>query len=98
MALVLRLPYRPRRRDSGGRAHDARGSRAQSSELTWSMMIPAPQDLLPKAQGRLGRILVVDDEEALVRVTSRMLTSIGYEVPTAADGMRAVDLLASTTF
>jgi len=45
-----------------------------------------------------GRILVVDDEEALVRVIARSLMAAGYEVSTAADGMRAVDLLAEAPF
>jgi EAL domain-containing protein (putative c-di-GMP-specific phosphodiesterase class I)/CheY-like chemotaxis protein len=61
-------------------------------------MISAPQDLPPEAERSLGRILVVDDEPAIVRVVSRMLTAAGYEVATAADGMRAVDLLANGTF
>jgi EAL domain-containing protein (putative c-di-GMP-specific phosphodiesterase class I)/CheY-like chemotaxis protein len=46
----------------------------------------------------LGRVLVVDDEAALVRVMARMLIAAGYEVSTAADGMRAVDLLAGAPF
>src|SRR5260370_34607983 len=45
-----------------------------------------------------GRILVVDDEEALVRVIARSLTAAGYEVSTAPDGMRAVDILANGQF
>jgi EAL domain-containing protein (putative c-di-GMP-specific phosphodiesterase class I)/CheY-like chemotaxis protein len=50
------------------------------------------------AEPRHGRILVVDDEAALVRAIARMLTTAGYEVATAADGMRAVDLVAQTPF
>ncbi|HEV3190436.1 MAG TPA: response regulator, partial [Polyangiaceae bacterium] len=45
-----------------------------------------------------GRILVVDDEEALVRVIARSLMAAGYEVSTAPNGMRAVDLLADAPF
>ncbi len=45
-----------------------------------------------------GRVLVVDDEPALLRAVGRMLMGAGYEVSTAADGMRAVDLLANATF
>jgi EAL domain-containing protein (putative c-di-GMP-specific phosphodiesterase class I) len=48
--------------------------------------------------GSRGRILVVDDEAALVRGIGRMLTMAGYEVSTAADGMRAVDLLGKAPF
>jgi EAL domain-containing protein (putative c-di-GMP-specific phosphodiesterase class I) len=45
-----------------------------------------------------GRILVVDDEEALIRVIARSLLAAGYEVATASDGMRAVDLVAAAPF
>jgi EAL domain-containing protein (putative c-di-GMP-specific phosphodiesterase class I) len=45
-----------------------------------------------------ARILVVDDEEALARALGRMLTLAGYDVATAPDGMRAVDLLAGAPF
>jgi EAL domain-containing protein (putative c-di-GMP-specific phosphodiesterase class I) len=45
-----------------------------------------------------GRILLVDDEEALVRVLARVLTSAGYDVDTAVDGAKAVELLAAKTF
>ena len=61
-------------------------------------MIRATRDLPPKAQRSLGRILVVDDHQALLHAMSRMLTTVGYEVSTAANGMRAVDLLAKGTF
>ncbi len=52
----------------------------------------------PAAERRQGRILVVDDEESLVRVIGRMLTVAGYDVSTAADGRRAVELLGGATF
>jgi EAL domain-containing protein (putative c-di-GMP-specific phosphodiesterase class I) len=45
-----------------------------------------------------GRILIVDDEESLVRVLARVLTNAGYDVATAADGAQAVELLANGTF
>jgi EAL domain-containing protein (putative c-di-GMP-specific phosphodiesterase class I)/ActR/RegA family two-component response regulator len=51
----------------------------------------------PIGQGQ-GRILVVDDEEALLRAIRRGLTAAGYEVATASDGMRAVDSVASVQF
>ena len=38
------------------------------------------------------RILVVDDEEALRRMTSEMLCEAGYEVSTAGDGVEALQL------
>jgi EAL domain-containing protein (putative c-di-GMP-specific phosphodiesterase class I) len=46
----------------------------------------------------LGRVLVVDDEEALARAIGRSLEAAGYEVERASDGMRAVDLVANGPF
>jgi EAL domain-containing protein (putative c-di-GMP-specific phosphodiesterase class I)/ActR/RegA family two-component response regulator len=46
----------------------------------------------------LGRVLVVDDEQALARAIGRMLTAAGYEVAIAADGIKAMDLLGTATF
>ena len=43
-------------------------------------------------------MLIVDDEESLVRLFSRLLGAAGYEVSTRADGKAAVELLASTKF
>ena len=40
------------------------------------------------------RILVVDDEEGLRRVTQLKLQQAGYEASTAADGQSALDLLS----
>jgi two-component system cell cycle sensor histidine kinase/response regulator CckA len=40
----------------------------------------------------VGRILVMDDEELVREVASDMLTNIGYEVVTAADGAEAISL------
>ena len=40
-----------------------------------------------------GRILLVDDEEAVRRVTARLLQHLGYEVETAQDGQEAVEML-----
>ena len=39
-----------------------------------------------------GRILLMDDEEAILSATSEMLRFLGYEVETAPDGETAVDL------
>jgi EAL domain-containing protein (putative c-di-GMP-specific phosphodiesterase class I) len=58
-----------------------------------------PSQDAPLAAGRsLGRILVVDDEEPLLRAIGRLLTAAGYDVSTAVDGMRAVDLLEHAVF
>jgi EAL domain-containing protein (putative c-di-GMP-specific phosphodiesterase class I) len=48
--------------------------------------------------GSRGRILVVDDEEVLVRVIAKSLIATGYAVATAPDGMRGVDVLAGGPF
>jgi CheY-like chemotaxis protein len=48
--------------------------------------------------GSRGRILVVDDEEVLVRVIAKSLIATGYAVATAPDGMRGVDLLGGAPF
>jgi EAL domain-containing protein (putative c-di-GMP-specific phosphodiesterase class I)/CheY-like chemotaxis protein len=48
--------------------------------------------------GSRGRILIVDDEEVLVRVIAKSLIATGYAVATAPDGMRGVDLLAGAPF
>jgi PAS domain S-box-containing protein len=38
-----------------------------------------------------GHILVVDDEDLVLRATEKMLTSLGYEVVTARNGSEALD-------
>ena len=40
-----------------------------------------------------GRILLVDDEDAVRRVAARMLRHAGYDVATASDGQEAVDMI-----
>ena len=47
---------------------------------------------------RHNRILVVDDEESLRRVTQLRLEAAGYYVSTVADGFQALDLLAKEPF
>ncbi|HYI86462.1 MAG TPA: PAS domain S-box protein, partial [Burkholderiales bacterium] len=53
---------------------------------------PAAEDTvaLPLARGRGERVLVVDDEEALVAVTSEVLKHIGYEPVGCSDGAAAL--------
>jgi CheY-like chemotaxis protein len=38
-----------------------------------------------------GRVLIVDDEDGVREVAADLLTSLGYDVTTAADGLAAVD-------
>ena len=40
-----------------------------------------------------GTILVVDDEEQILRINARLLERIGYDVITASSGRQAIDLL-----
>jgi EAL domain-containing protein (putative c-di-GMP-specific phosphodiesterase class I) len=50
------------------------------------------------SQAHGGHILLVDDEEAMIRLLARVLRATGYEVTTASDGQTAVRLLESSTF
>ncbi len=43
-----------------------------------------------QSEGRGGRVLVVDDEELIVKGLARMLRSDGHEVMTATDGAKAL--------
>ncbi len=51
-----------------------------------------PQTDLPLGHGEL--VLVVDDEEAILRITRATLETFGYKVLTASDGTEAVALYA----
>jgi len=46
----------------------------------------------------VGRILLVDDDESLLRVTEKQLTDAGYEVTTAASGAAALDSFDAGAF
>ena len=50
-----------------------------------------PADLDLRAPPGAGRILVVDDEELVRNVVVRLLSNLGYEVVTVADGHEAVE-------
>jgi CheY-like chemotaxis protein len=52
--------------------------------------VVADADAGPMARGNGERVLVVDDEEALVAVTSEVLKHIGYEPVACADGDAAL--------
>jgi len=43
-------------------------------------------------QGKLGKVLLMDDEESIRRVVSLILSRMGLEVVTAADGREAIEL------
>jgi EAL domain-containing protein (putative c-di-GMP-specific phosphodiesterase class I) len=57
----------------------------------------SPENASVPDRGR-GRILVVDDEESLIRVIVRVLNAAGYDVATAGDGVKATELMADGTF
>lgn len=52
----------------------------------------APRPGRPSATRKKSRILVVDDNEDVAILTARLLGMSGYEVQTAFDGLKAVDL------
>lgn len=52
---------------------------------------PAPRRRKPVANGRQGRVLVVDDEPGIRDTLQRSLTRMGYTVVLAADGQEAVE-------
>jgi signal transduction histidine kinase/ActR/RegA family two-component response regulator len=62
-------------------------------DLPASEESPAPQ-AAPTAeiQPGTGRLLVMDDEEAVRKVMKAVLTTLGYEVETAGDGAEAIAL------
>jgi len=57
------------------------------------------QDVRPVARrGTIGRVLVVDDEQLVARVLTRVLESAGYEVHTCFDGASALDCIRDASF
>jgi PAS domain S-box-containing protein len=52
---------------------------------------PAP----PPAAGRGGRVLIMDDEEGVRNVASRMFAKLGYDTAVARDGREAVEMFAT---
>ncbi|MFR0657259.1 response regulator, partial [Pantoea sp. SIMBA_079] len=50
---------------------------------------------MPTSINASGRILVVDDQPANLRVVSSLLSRHGYEVATASDGAEALSILAT---
>ncbi len=69
---------------------------------TFKILFPALEDAVegvrtndssPRSDWRgQGTILLVDDEESLIALGSRMLEHLGFTVLTASDGLQAVDL------
>jgi PAS domain S-box-containing protein len=68
-------------------------------ETTFSLYLPACPTVEPTAsaigqqlQTGLGRILVMDDEEALRKLLAQILKRLGYEVDCAREGAEAIEL------
>jgi two-component system NtrC family sensor kinase len=62
---------------------------------------PTPPPTVPPAPGTLApgkRILVVDDEEAIVRIVAGALAMVGHQVEVAQDGRVAVQKLTAGDF
>jgi two-component system cell cycle sensor histidine kinase/response regulator CckA len=47
---------------------------------------------MPPASRGTGKLLIVDDEEAVRAVVARMCTNMGFEVFTAQDGVHALEI------
>jgi signal transduction histidine kinase/FixJ family two-component response regulator/PAS domain-containing protein len=60
--------------------------------VTEQAPLPKKSDMRPIEHGS-GTILVVDDEEPILRLCSRLLRSLGYEVLTASTGEQARELV-----
>lgn len=54
---------------------------------------PAPPKVIPREHGGGEMLLLVDDEDAVLQVTARMLSGAGYRVLTAPDAAEALRLL-----
>src|SRR5580658_760849 len=62
-------------------------------DLPASQETPAPQaPVAAQVQAGTGRLLVMDDEEALRKLLETVLNKLGYEVETARDGAEAIAL------
>jgi len=58
--------------------------------LSRQTTIPAPEETAQPAGGRGETVLMVDDEQSLVEITSQQLEFSGYQVLTAASGEQAL--------
>src|ERR1700722_17950970 len=58
---------------------------------------PAPARAVP-ASPDASRVILVEDDPALLRSLARIATAAGFEVTTAENGAVALDLLSTTSF
>jgi len=56
------------------------------------LLVPSLGRPVATLQGKLGKVLLMDDEESIRRVVSLILTRMGLEVVTAGDGREAIEL------
>lgn len=60
-----------------------------------------PQPTVPASRApafeSAGRVLVVDDEEVVVQVASRILSTLGFSVVTASNGREAIDVFRAAS-
>ncbi|MDD5208074.1 MAG: response regulator [Elusimicrobiales bacterium] len=78
---------------------DIRARSLPGSGTEFTLYLPAAEGMAPAwrpAAAGLprgsGRVLVMDDEEIVLKAASRMLVSLGYECVCAADGAEAIKL------
>ena len=62
-----------------------------------AMMTSSRPSALPRAAYK-GRVLLVDDEQAILRAYARLLSAQGYDVETAPSASAALDALSKCTF
>jgi len=95
LGLGLAVAYSVIRRHEG----DIKVESAPGHGTTFHIYLPAaeeqPAPQVPKTDEPVagqGRVLVMDDEEAIRALAAAALNRLGYEVETAADGAEAVEL------
>ena len=55
----------------------------------------SPEESTPQPALGMGKVLVVDDDDAVRNVMAQILAVLGYDVVTAANGLDAIDLFGS---
>jgi signal transduction histidine kinase len=100
--LGLAMGYGILRQLGGGIEVESRPGEGTAFTLLLPAASPAPSAApklaaSPLGRGR-GRVLLVEDEEAVRRAAERVLTKQGYTVQVARDGQEALELLRASGF